>query len=91
MDQLQRIAHDIQAMNFPRNAFMLDSSEATENLGVITRELSIIHSVFQGLRHSTRSTATFYNVPPRSFLSTRHLHKYLRFVRSHVTGIRLQL
>lgn len=81
---LHGIAHELSNLQMPRSAFLLDSRDATENLAVITKELSIIHTVFR-----RQPSPTFYNVPPSSFLSTKHLHKYLRYVRKHVTGIRL--
>lgn len=93
LDHLQKFAHDLSVSNLPRGAFLLDSTDAKENLAVITRELSIIHTVFRG-RHNGNSNnipGKFYNIPPRSFLSTKHLHKYLSFVRKHVTAVRLQL
>lgn len=86
MEHLHRISHDISTLNWPHSAFLLDSTDARESLAVITRELSIMHTVFRRHSHSQ-----FYNIPPKSFLSTKHLHKYLSFVRKHVTGIRIQL
>lgn len=86
MDQLHQVAQEKKALNLPRSALLLDSSEAKENLVVITRELSIIRAVFRG-----DGSVKLYNIPPRSFLSTKHLRKYLSFVRKHVTGIRVQL
>lgn len=82
---LQQISRDLSDLKMPSSAFLLDSEDAKENLAVITRELSIIHTVFR-----KQPAATFYNVPPTEFLTTKHLKRYLSFVRKHdVTGIRM--